>query len=158
MDVLSKAAIVGNRVRSQLREAQDKNLVPPTPSDLKQRHVSAMLMSLKSAGRGPAHRALWNGLWRAIILERDNYTCYFCRRSGEEGVTIPGFGRLALRLQLDHIKPRAHGGQDYRLSNVRTACRICNQGRDRLSEAHFRAELLSLAKSVVATAAVGTAV
>jgi hypothetical protein len=27
-------------------------------------------------------------LWRAIIHDRDNYTCYFCRRSGEEGITI----------------------------------------------------------------------
>jgi hypothetical protein len=30
------------------------------------------------------------------------------------------------------------------------ACRLCNQGRFRLSEEHFRAELLSLAKSVSA--------
>ncbi len=109
-----------------------------------------MLKSMKTAGRGPSHKALWDGLWRAIIFDRDNYACYFCYRSGEEGITIPKFGRLALRLQLDHINPRSHGGPDYRLSNIRTACRLCNQGRFRLSEEHFRAELLSLAKSVSA--------
>ena len=109
-----------------------------------------MLKSMKTAGRGPSHKALWNGLWRAIIFDRDNYTCYFCHRSGEEGVKLPRFGRLALRLQLDHIKPRSHGGHDYRLSNMRTTCRFCNHGRFKLSEDHFRAELLSLAKSVCA--------
>jgi len=109
-----------------------------------------MLKSMKTAGRGPSHKALWDGLWRAIIYDRDNYTCYFCYRSGEEGITIRKFGRLALRLQLDHINPRCYGGPDYRLSNIRTACRLCNQGRFRLSEEHFRAELLSLAKSVSA--------
>jgi 5-methylcytosine-specific restriction endonuclease McrA len=107
-----------------------------------------MLKSMRTAGRGPSHLALWGGLWRAIVFDRDNYTCYFCGRSGELGVTIPKFGCLALRLQIDHIKPRSHGGPDYRLSNVRTTCRLCNQGRFRLSEEHFRAELLSLAKAV----------
>jgi 5-methylcytosine-specific restriction endonuclease McrA len=109
-----------------------------------------MLKSMKTAGRGPSHRALWNGLWRAIIFDRDNYTCYYCYRSGEEGITIEKCGHLALRFQLDHINPRANGGPDYRLSNIRTACRICNQGRFRLSEEHFRVELLSLAMSVCA--------
>jgi 5-methylcytosine-specific restriction endonuclease McrA len=109
-----------------------------------------MLISMKTAGRGPRHKALWDGLWRAIIYERDNYTCYFCGRSGETGITIPELGRLALRLQLDHINPKSHGGHDYQLTNIRTACRLCNQGRFRLSEEHFRAELLSLARSVMA--------
>jgi len=104
----------------------------------------------RTVGRGPSHRAFWDGLWRAIIYDRDNYTCYFCHRSGEEGVTIRKLGRLALRLQLDHINPRCQGGPDYSLSNIRTTCRLCNQGRFRLSEEHFRAELLSLANSVTA--------
>lgn len=63
---------------------------------------------------------------------------------------IPKFGRLALRLQLDNIKPRSHGGHDYRLSNIRTTCRLCNHGRFKLSETLFRAELLSRTKSVCA--------
>lgn len=147
-----KAAVVRRKVRDQLDEALAKALLPRTPYRLTQQHVSQMIKSMKTAGRGPSHTALWDGLWRAIIFDRDNYTCYFCHRSGEEGITIRKFGRLALRLQLDHIKPRSHGGLNYLLSNIRTACRLCNHGRFRLSEEHFRAELLSLAKSVCATA------
>jgi hypothetical protein len=144
------AVLLRGIVRDQLDEAISKALLPQRPHQFAQRHVSPMLKSMKTAGRGPSHRPLWNGLWRAIIFDRDNYTCYFCYRSGEDGITIRKFGRLALRLQLDHINCRSHGGPDYRLSNIRTACRLCNQGRFRLSEEHFRAELLSLAKSVCA--------
>ena len=109
-----------------------------------------MLKLMKTAGRGPSHKALWNGLWRAIIFDCDNYKCHFCRRSGEEGVTIPECGPLALRLQLDHIKHRSKGGENFLLSNIRTACRLCNQGRFKLEDEHFRAELLSLAMAVCA--------
>lgn len=145
----SRAPILRAAVKAQLDEALSKGLLPRAPHQLAQRHVR-MLQSMRTAGRGPSHTALWNGLWRAIIHDRDNYMCYFCHRSGEKGITIPKFGELALRLQLDHIKCRSHGGHDFRLSNVRTACRLCNQGRFRLSEEHFRAELLSLAQSVIA--------
>ncbi|HUF24851.1 MAG TPA: HNH endonuclease [Vicinamibacterales bacterium] len=141
------AAMVRGKVRAQLDEALSKGFLPPHPRQLTQRHVEK-LKTMKTAGRGPAHRTLWNGLWRAIIFDCDNYTCYFCHRSGEKGVEIPKCGPLALRLQLDHVKPRSIGGVDYHLSNIRTTCRLCNQGRFRLSEEEFRAELLSLASSV----------
>ena len=127
----------------------NKAILPRRPHKLTQRHVE-MLKSMKTSGRGPAHRALWNGLWRAIIFDCDNYTCYFCYRSGERGVEIPKCGHLALRLQLDHVDCRSYGGPDYHLANIRTTCRLCNQGRFRLSEEHFRLELASLAKSVCA--------
>jgi hypothetical protein len=117
------AVVVRRRVRVQLDEALQKALLPRAPRELAQRHVSQLLTSMKTAGRGPSHRALWNGLWRPIIFDRDNYVCYYCYRSGEEGVSIGPFGRLALRLQLDHINPRTDGGPDYHLSNIRTACR-----------------------------------
>ncbi|MGI8782797.1 MAG: HNH endonuclease [Acidobacteriota bacterium] len=135
------------KVRAQLDEALGKRLLPRQPKQLTQRHVEK-LKSMKTAGRGPAHRALWNGLWRAIIYNCDSYTCFFCHRSAEKGVEIPKCGQLALRLQLDHIEPRSIGGGDFDLLNIRTTCRLCNHGRFRLSEEEFRAELLSLARSV----------
>jgi len=144
-----RSVVVRGKVRAQLHEALNKALLPEKPNKLTQRHVE-MLKSMKASGRGPEHRALWDGLWRAIIFDCDDYTCYFCYRSGEKGVDIPKSGRLALRLQLDHIDCRSYGGRNYHLSNIRTACRLCNQGRFRLSEEQFRAELLSLAKSVCA--------
>jgi hypothetical protein len=145
---MTKAPVVRRKVQAQLEEAKEKALLPRRPHQLRQRQVDRLVKSMKSAGRGPSHKALWNGLWRAIIFDRDNYTCYFCHRSGEEGITVQKFGSLALRLQLDHIKPKSHGGHDFKLSNIRTTCRLCNHGRFRLSEEHFRAELLSLAQSV----------
>jgi hypothetical protein len=143
------SVMVRGKVRAQLDEALNKAILPRRPHKLTQRHVE-MLKSMKTSGRGPAHRALWNGLWRAIIFDCDNYTCYFCYRSGEKGVEIPKCGPLALRLQLDHVDCRSFGGPDYHLANIRTTCRLCNQGRFRLSEEHFRLELDSLAKSVCA--------
>jgi hypothetical protein len=137
-------------VRAQLHEARSKALLPRAPHQLTQKHVAQMLKSMTTVGRGPSHNAMWKGLWRAIIHDRDNYTCFFCYRSGEDGVEIPGAGRLALRLQLDHIIPRSLGGENFELVNIRTTCRLCNHGRFKLSEEHFRAELLSLAKSVTA--------
>src|SRR6187431_2674641 len=57
------------KVREQLVEARRQNLLPQAPHQLTQRHVE-MLKSLKTAGRGPSHKALWEGLWRAIIHDR----------------------------------------------------------------------------------------
>src|SRR5688572_14111838 len=82
MDRCSKAAILRRRVSGQLNEARDRALLPDRPYGLAQAHVAQMLRSMRTAGRGPSHTALWNGLWRAIILNRDDYRCYFCGRSG----------------------------------------------------------------------------
>jgi hypothetical protein len=118
-----KAAALRRKVEGQLDEAREKRLLPTRPVALTERHVRLMLKSMRSAGRAPSHSALWNGLWRAIILDRDDYRCYFCSRSGEVGIKVRDFRRpLALRLQLDHIVPRSHGGHDYRLSNIRRTC------------------------------------
>src|SRR4051794_4181354 len=74
-------------VEAQLAEARKDASFPRRPDQLTQLHVNK-LTSMKTAGRGPEHRALWKGLWRAILFDRDDYTCCFCHRSGEEGLEI----------------------------------------------------------------------
>ena len=56
--------------------------------------------------RAPKH---WPSL-RAIVLDRDDYTCWLCGGPATE---------------VDHLFPKAHGGRD-KLSNLRAACRTCN--------------------------------
>lgn len=127
-----------NRERAHLSE---------TPSELAEEHFVGLLTnkgrSTRGAGKRPDCQELWGGLWRAIILWRDDYTCHFCRRSAESGVLIDG-QTFALRIELDHINPRSAGGHDYLLSNIRCVCRTCNLARGRMLERYFRAELQSL--------------
>lgn len=144
-------------VLKQLRRQfeRERTHLPSSPSELTQEHLAALLGARGATTRGtsarPSQAGLWNGLWRAIVLERDNYQCCFCRRSATEGVDVPGEGRLAIRLELDHIEPRSAGGHDYALSNIRAICRTCNTARSRMTDAHFRVELQSLAKAVCRT-------
>jgi hypothetical protein len=50
------------------------------------------------------------------IFERDNFQCIYCgKTSFEDGIA----------LNMDHIRPRAHGGADT-IDNLVTACRECN--------------------------------
>ncbi len=141
---------VAKRLRHQFE--REKGFLPESPLHVSQEHLGALLgargAGTRAGGRRPAHRSLWNGLWRAIILDRDEYRCCFCKRSATDGVDVPGEGRLAIRLELDHVQPRATGGHDYALSNIRAICRTCNTARSRMTDAHFQAELVSIARSV----------
>lgn len=57
------------------------------------------------------------------ICERDGHACVYC------GVTAEQSGA---HLQLDHLLPRADGGED-RADDLVLACRTCNSMRQRLS-------------------------
>ena len=144
------------RVLKQLHRQLDRERahLPTLPCDFKPENLEALLtargLSDRGEGRRPHHASFWNGLWRAIVLDRDDYKCCFCRRSATEGVDVPGEGRLAIRLELDHVRPRSVGGADYSLSNIRAICRTCNTARSRMSDAHFEAELVSIARAVFA--------
>ncbi|MBD2867448.1 HNH endonuclease [Paenibacillus arenilitoris] len=63
--------------------------------------------------RSTIRRLYSNKDFRRYILERDNYTCYFC---GEPGDTI------------DHMLPRAKGGHTTP-DNCVCACNACNQSK-----------------------------
>lgn len=74
---------------------------------------------------------------RFAIYNRDHFTCIYCGRSSiADGVV----------LAVDHIIPRARGGEDI-AGNLVTACRQCNSEKsDRVLAPH----LLEQIKRVVA--------
>ena len=56
---------------------------------------------------------------RFQVLARDGFRCQYCgAASTDDGI----------RLEVDHILPRANGGTDD-LDNLITACHICNRGK-----------------------------
>ena len=60
------------------------------------------------------HRALGSGQWkklRLMVLARDGYTCYACGGEAKE---------------VDHIWPRAKGGDTFDPLNCAAICRACN--------------------------------
>ena len=138
--------------RLHRRFLRDRDQLPDRPRDLTQEHIDRVLglSSVIPAERRPpsGHQSLWSGIWRAIILDRDDYCCQICKRSGKDGLVIGGQLPLALRLELDHIVPRAEGGPDYVLANIRTLCRTCNLIRGRLKDVYFQAELRSFAAAI----------
>ena len=62
---------------------------------------------------------------RAYILERDHGRCVYCRRS-------------KVRLELDHVKPRAIGSD--RVDNLVACCRSCNIQKDNQPVEQFLAD------------------
>lgn len=54
-----------------------------------------------------------NKEFRRLILERDNYTCHFCKQYGDT---------------IDHLLPRAKGGHTTP-DNCVCACNLCNQSK-----------------------------
>ncbi len=76
-------------------------------------------------------------LTRKEILQRDEHTCQYCGKRGND-------------LTLDHVMPRHRGGQ-HTWDNVVAACRACNhrKGGRTLTESHMT--LLRLPKRPPAT-------
>src|SRR5258705_9177938 len=64
-------------------------------------------------------------LTRKEVLQRDDHTCQYCGRRGND-------------LTLDHVMPRHRGGQ-HTWENVVAACRACNhrKGGRSLGESHM---------------------
>ncbi|WP_411348322.1 HNH endonuclease [Paenibacillus sp. WLX2291] len=71
--------------------------------------------------RHTIRRLYSNRSFRKYILERDQYTCYFCGGSGDT---------------IDHLLPRARGGHTTPLNCV-CACNLCNQTKADHDLHHF---------------------
>jgi len=59
---------------------------------------------------------------RAEIFVRDGFCCVYCGAGEAEGAT----------LSVDHVEPRALGGDNSR-GNLVTACRVCNREKGHLA-------------------------
>lgn len=69
---------------------------------------------------------------RAMVLERNGYTCLMCGvGAGDLDDLNPG---RRVRLHIGHIKDRQHGGTDDP-SNLRALCSACNQGAQDMAPA-----------------------
>jgi hypothetical protein len=93
-------------------------------------------------------KSVWH-LWRAVVFNRDRYTCVHCGRATWEVQAEQGRG---LRFELDHKTPRARLGDacdDFDAANIITACRSCNVLKGQMAADRFEAELESLAKAVL---------
>jgi hypothetical protein len=93
-------------------------------------------------------KAVWH-LWRAMVFNRDRYTCVHCGRST---LAVQVAESRGLRFELDHSTPRARLGEacdDFDAANIRTACRSCNVLKGQMEADQFAAELISLAEGVV---------
>ena len=61
--------------------------------------------------KGGIDRKRWKSV-RLSILDRDNWQCVCCGKSG--------------RMEVDHIKPLEDGGEKYNPSNLQTLARGCH--------------------------------
>jgi 5-methylcytosine-specific restriction endonuclease McrA len=73
------------------------------------------------AGRGSRHERGYGSNWvklRKLILDHDGYICQPCKRAG----------RLTPATEVDHIKPKAQGGDDG-ADNCEAICHDCHMDK-----------------------------
>ena len=80
---------------------------------------------LLSAKRLPAFKRDISKETRAVVLERNGYTCQMCGLAAGDPDPF-GTGRT-VRLTMGHIKDKSKGGKDIP-NNLRAVCTNCNEG------------------------------
>lgn len=129
---------------------RERNLLPKLPRGLTQPWID-LLVRVARQRRGAGKKKAFGPvrlhyLWQAIVLDRWEYTCWYCGRHAMKVYENEG---RTLRFEMDHWKvTRADGGEGFSLSNIRPACRTCNVARGRMPDSLFRRELKSLAASI----------
>lgn len=110
----------GRRVR-ELRDEQGYDILSHKDrSDLKPGEYI-----LASTKRRPAFKRGISKETRAIVLERNGYTCQMCGCAA--GDPDPYNSNRTIRLTIGHIVDKSKGGEDI-LSNLRAVCSNCNEG------------------------------
>ena len=80
---------------------------------------------LETIERVPAFKRDISKETRALVLERNGYTCQMCGLAA--GDPDPFGGNRTVRLTLGHIIDKSKGGQDTP-GNLRAVCTNCNEG------------------------------
>ena len=80
---------------------------------------------LRSSKRRPAFKRGLSKELRAIVLERNGYTCQMCGAAA--GDPDPFKTSRTVRLTIGHILDKSKGGEDTQ-SNLRAVCSSCNEG------------------------------
>jgi hypothetical protein len=110
----------GRRVR-ELRDEQGYDILSHKDrSDLKPGEYI-----LASTKRRPAFKRGISKETRAIVLERNGYTCQMCGCAA--GDPDPYNSNRTIRLTIGHIVDKSKGGDDIP-SNLRAVCSNCNEG------------------------------
>lgn len=116
----------GRRVR-ELRDEQGYNI--QTHND--RSDLSPGEYVLVDTARGPRRERGISKETRALVLDRDGYTCQSC--GAVAGEPNPHDGRPT-RLQLGHWIDKSQGGTDD-ASNLRALCSVCNEGAANITTA-----------------------
>ena len=96
---------------------------------------------LESDHRQPAFRRGVSKELRAIVLERNGYTCQMCGVAA--GDPDPMGSARSVRLTIGHIIDKSKGGEDV-ATNLRAVCTTCNEGLQNAgSQKPTRIQLLS---------------
>lgn len=114
------------RVR-ELRDEQGYNI--QTHNDRSDLSPGQYIMV--DATRGPRRERGISKETRALVLDRDGYTCQSC--GAVAGEPNPHDGRPT-RLQLGHWIDKSQGGSDD-ASNLRALCSVCNEGAANITTA-----------------------
>jgi hypothetical protein len=81
---------------------------------------------------------------RALVLERNGFTCQICGAAA--GEPHPDDSGRRTRLHIGHIVDRSFGGSDD-LANLRAVCSVCNEGASNISPTRpERVRLLSVVR------------
>jgi 5-methylcytosine-specific restriction endonuclease McrA len=142
------SAAEGRRLRRLLLEHVDQLIIegglPRTSEGLRQRSIDLLVKRAGCARDGSKRPPKWlDHLWRAILLNRDRYTCRYCGRTAWDAHEQLG---ATLRFELDHrrAKSRLNIRDDFDLRNILIACRSCNVIKGQMNRSQFVKELRSL--------------
>ena len=127
------------------------NRVTPSPVGFEEAAIRDLVEFKRTAPRRrDCPSDVIDGLWRALLLNRDAYTCCYCTRTAW-GVLSESGGQRTLRFQIDHKVPRvlADSADDFDAANMVIACLSCNSIKGQMDIARFSQELESLAVAVV---------